>query len=295
MGALIEAVRWLNYVSPWNRGKHLLAKRVAPRLRVPPQPRVYGGIQGDLRMRLDLACSPERKIYLNTYDVVTVSLLRKLLRPGDVYVDAGANLGLFVLIASRIVGPTGKVYAFEPMPRTLSRLCEHIALSAAGDNIEVIPKGCWSQAGSATLYGFSDGHHGETSMAKLSTKSVGTQVTIETVRIDEVVRPPVKVLKVDVEGAEWGALRGAQKLLESERPPHLLIELNPKTAAAFGYHPLELVDWLGSIGRGRKLHLLTSRRCKPIDRDGLQRLFDQDPTKIREVWFEPPEPSEPPG
>ena len=151
----------------------------------------------------------------------------------------------------------------------------------------MIPKGCWHEAGSATLHTFEDSHHGETSMAIPAGKSVGVTVAIDTVRIDDVVAAPVRVLKVDVEGAEWGTLKGATKLLQSEAPPHLILELNCMTCAAFDYHPLDLVDWLLNRDCGYRMHLLTGKHRKRLDREKLARLFAAEPPKLRDVWFEP--------
>lgn len=286
MNPLVQMVRQLNYVLPWNQPKHSLTKRIDRLIVAEPGAQVYDRIQGDLRMRLDLSSFYERWIYLNTYDIVTVQLLRKLLRPGDVYVDAGANLGLLTLVASRAVGERGCVHAFEPMPVTLERLRENLALSGA-KNVRVIPKGCWHEPGQATLHEFEDSHHGEPSMAKLEGKTVSGSVTIETVRIDAEVKPPVRLIKADIEGAEWGALRGASGLLESDQPPHLVLELNAKTSASFGYHPMEMVDWLMGFDCKYRLHLLKSKRRHRVTRDRLDGLFKEEPRKLRNVWFEP--------
>jgi len=286
MNALVQMVRRMNYTLPWNQPKHSLTKRIDPLIDLGSGVQVYDGIQGDLRMKLDLSSFYERWIYLNTYDIVTVQLLRKLLRPGDVYVDAGANLGLLTLVASRAVGASGKVFAFEPMPVTLERLRENLELSHA-PNVQVIPKGCWDEGGEASLHEFEDSHHGEPSMGKLDGKSVRNSVTIETVRIDREVQAPVRLIKADIEGAEWGALRGATSLLESEQVPHLVLELNAKTSSAFGYHPMEMVDWLMKFPCGYRMHLLKSKRRHPVTRDRLEGLFKKEPRKLRNVWLEP--------
>jgi FkbM family methyltransferase len=286
MNPILQAVRAFNHRCPWHQVKHSLAKRVDGLLPREPGRRPYAGVQGDLVMELDLSSYFEKWIYLNTYDVVTVALIRRLLSPGDTYVDAGANLGLFTLVASRAVGDTGRVFAFEPMPSTLQRLQRNLDLSRA-TNVTVLPVGCWDAPGEATLHEFADGHHGESSMATRADKTVGRSVTIQTVRIDDAVTGPVKLLKADIEGAEFAALRGATGLLGSATPPHLILELNGKTAEAFGYHPRDLVRWLLEQPARYRMHLLKSRRTVRVDEAALSRLFDDDPRKLRDVWFEP--------
>lgn len=286
MTALVETIRWFNHVLPWHQPKPALAAWADDYIDKLQGEQIYTGVAGQLRMRLDLGCIMQRWIYLGVYDPVTVGLLRRLLRPGDVYVDVGANLGLFVLIAARQVGAAGRVVAFEPNPEIVIRLQENIALNAL-PNVTVVPKACWHCSGAASLFGFADGNVGEASMGQRSDKQVGREFTIETVRLDDVVTGPVRMLKLDVEGAEAGALAGAERLFRSRQPPHLLLELNPVTASAFGYHPLALVERVLDWSPGYRLHLLKSKRSIATDRDRLEKMFAAAPAKMRNVWFEP--------
>lgn len=285
MKPLVEMVRWFNDACPWHQLKPSLGKWAGRRIGAVPGPRVYGGIQGGLRMRLDLADAFERSVYLNYENAVMVRLLRRLLRPGDVYVDGGASIGQLALVASRSVGPSGHVYAFEPQPRALERLRENLTLNETV-NVTVVPRGCWDAAGTATLYDFAGGAIDLPSMGRRPDREVAGETAIETVRIDEVVLPPAKLIKLDVEGAEWAGLRGAERLLSGPEPPHLLLELNQKTSKAFGFHPLELVDWILERPPRRRLHLVKANRMLAIDRDRLKGLLEESATKNRNVWFE---------
>ena len=151
MNLLIEAIRWLNYRFPWHQLKPSLAKRVRRWLDVTPGRMIYKGVQGNLRMRLDLSLDFERDIYLNTSNMAMVSVFRKLLSPGDVVVDGGANLGFLSLVAWQCVGSSGKVYAFEPQPGALELLTDNIQLNRA-DNIVVMPQALWHEKGTSKLY-----------------------------------------------------------------------------------------------------------------------------------------------
>jgi FkbM family methyltransferase len=283
---LVQLVRWFNRASPWHQPKPSLAKRVAGRLPDGAGPAVYENIQGCLRMELDLANYFEQWIYLNVYDVVTVELIRKLLPYGGTYVDAGANVGFFVLLAAERVGPRGKVFAFEPAPRALRRLRANLALNETS-HVELIEKGVWSEPGEATLYDFADGSFNEGSLGARPDKQVGEQITIATTRIDDHVDRPVDVFKIDVEGAEREALKGATRTLFGDHPTHILIELNRKTCEAFGYEPIELLDWILTEGPRYRLHLLKSKRRRPTTRDELAELIDREPRKLRNVWLQP--------
>jgi len=286
MDRLVELVRSFNHRCGWHQLKPSLAKRAAGRLDTAQGAQVYGGVAGAFQMRLDLAYEFERAIYLNATDMALLGLLRKLLRPGDVYVDAGSNLGLMVLVGSRAVGAAGRVYAFEPQPRAVDRLRESLELNGA-HNVTLVPKGVWDTPTTATLYQFSEDQINLPSMGKRPDKTVADAIEIETVRIDDVVAEPVRVLKVDVEGAELAALRGGERTIFHRSAPHLIIELNAKTSKAFGYAPIELVDWVFERRNNYRLHLVKRRRHIRVTRDSLARLLQEHPQKPQNVWLEP--------
>lgn len=285
-GLLIEACRWFNYRLPWHQFKPSLTKRAARWLDSSRGPIIYQGIQGNLRMRLDLAVGFERDIYFNANNMEILSVFRKLLRPGDVIVDGGANLGFLSLVAWQCVGPSGKVYSFEPQPAVLKLLMENIKLNHA-DNIVVVPKALWHEVGTARLYEFAGAHHDLSSLAKRVDKRVGRAITVETLRMDDVVHEPVRLYKLDIEGAEWSAMRGSQRILFSNPPPHVLIELNPRICEVFGHNPLDVLDWFLEQAPNRRLHLIRRRRRLRVDRDYLARLFERKPHKPHNVWLEP--------
>lgn len=287
MNRRIEFVRWFNYACPWNKYKHVLSRWGVSRLTIPDEPRVFDGIQGGLCMRLDLTNEYQRWLYLHVYELVSLQLLRRLLKPGDAFVDGGANIGLMTLVADRCVGPTGRVHAFEPQPEALDRLRENLQLNDA-QSVSVIPKGCWDRAGTSSIFTTEGPDIGKVSMRERPSDGTGDRVEIETVRIDEAVPGPVKLIKLDIEGAELHALRGADRLFSFDPPPHVIMELNLPTTQSFGYHPIELADWILQRRPGYRLHLIKSKRHVPIDRDDLARLIDSDPRRHRNIWFEPP-------
>jgi len=289
--ATLALIRWFNLRFPWNQPKSSLTKWAAKRL--PPTPGTSGeractGVQGGLTLVLDLSVPHDQRIYLNSYQRVELSVLRRVLKPGDVYVDCGANIGVFALVAWQCVGPTGKVIAFEPLPRAREKLCHHVEMNHAG-NITVYPLGVWDKAETLVLYDFADGTITQASLGKREDMSVGAESRVRVVRLDDYVEPPVKLLKIDVEGAELAALRGAERLLGGANPPHLLLELNTKTSRPFGYHPLELVDLVLKTCPGYRMHLLDSKHCRRVGRDDLARRFERAPNKSQNVWFEAPD------
>jgi hypothetical protein len=91
---------------------------------------------------------------------------------------------------------------------------------------------------------------------------------------------------MDVEGADWNALRGGERLLRSDPPPHLILEVNDSAARALGFGAMEMVDWVMSLGKGYDMVWLDRKGMRAIDRYGLQKLVDR-PRGFFNVWFNP--------
>jgi FkbM family methyltransferase len=282
---LLQWVRRFNAIFPFHQIKPSLAKRVARWLPREPGERVWPGIAGRLRMKLDLTIPEHADVYLNVADLAMVSRIRSLLRPGDTAVDGGANVGFLTLVMAERVGAGGKVFAFEPQPASARLVRENLALNGF-DQAKVIESGLWESAGSFTLYEFADGLH-VASLGRRDDQRVTAELRVPTVRCDDVVEGPVRLYKLDIEGAEWHAMRGSQRLLFTPPCPHILIELNPQTCRSFGHHPLQVVDWLLQQGRHRRMTLMRRRKGVPVDRADLATLFERQTNKSHNVWFDP--------
>ncbi len=146
---------------------------------------------------------------------VQEALVRHL-GPGGVLYDVGANVGFFSLLASRLVGPEGHVYALEPAPESALVLRHHAALNRI-ENVAVLEKAAAAHRGRGRLQLVDD-----RSWSKLEGfgEHPGTElvVEVELVTIDELQLRPPTVVKVDVEGAELTVLEGMVTTLERHRP-----------------------------------------------------------------------------
>lgn len=138
------------------------------------------------------------------------------LQPGEIVVDAGAFSGDYTLYASRKVGPRGRVIAFEPDPENLRRLRRNLGSEAA--NVTIVEKGLWSYEGEVA---FRMGVEGFTSGAvEIANRQAASQeIRVPVVRLDDELKrlgvDHIDVLKMDIEGAELEALRGAEQTLRS--------------------------------------------------------------------------------
>jgi FkbM family methyltransferase len=132
------------------------------------------------------------------YDLPTQLLIQQRLKAGDTFVDIGANEGMISLVASRAVGPTGRVIAFEPNPSVRSVLTRTIHRNSIR-NIEVEPYGVSDAPGELTLF-VPDINTGEGTFTPLHDVA-GSSVTCPVVRGDEALaNVSPTLIKIDVEG-----------------------------------------------------------------------------------------------
>ena len=135
--------------------------------------------------------------------------LRALLREGDVFVDAGANIGCYAVEAAGLVGPAGSVVAVEMIPETAARLRLHVERNRLA-NVRVIEAALAERAGETLTATVPDGRFGQARLGE----GRGRVVHVTTTTLDAAATAPrVRLLKLDLEGAEAPALRGARALL----------------------------------------------------------------------------------
>ncbi|HEY5450502.1 MAG TPA: FkbM family methyltransferase [Polyangia bacterium] len=210
--------------------KSLVRKRIGPlrTVRVPYD-------DGRTSIYADLGTPMGLLLYRYGNRDVDIELAKKLLSPGDVFVDGGANVGLFTLAAAARVGAAGKVIAFEPGRDVRQRLTQNVALNHM-TQIEVSAFALSSAPGEASFRTFdvagaglnhlgpSDGEAGSVELVKLTTLDAA---------IGAADRRRLTVMKLDLEGAEHAALQGASEILRDVRP-HLIIEVEASHLARMG-------------------------------------------------------------
>jgi FkbM family methyltransferase len=156
---------------------------------------------------------------------VTRELLT-VLRPGQVFVDIGANAGYFVCMAAARVGPTGKVIAFEPNPDN----CELLTLSVEANNFKNVELHPYAVAAKEATLGLVAGHNDSNGRLLSPTETAPAANTqyVKAIVLDSYLadRPKIDMIKMDIEGAEPQALAGMGKLIEKHRPV-IFTEFNP--------------------------------------------------------------------
>lgn len=196
------------------------------------------------------------------YELDSIRLIRSLLRPGDHFVDCGANVGYVTLLASRQVGPTGRVDSVEPEPHNRARLLEHLSANVV-TNTTVHDVALGDSPGTAEIF-FpppAANNHGTSSLYAPTPDAMPTDVRVA--RLDDLITASPKLIKIDVEGAEPLAIAGMSRLLNAAAPPAIVIEHNPVTAKRAGFAPEEWLRRLLAIRPGYRASII-GRRPKPL-------------------------------
>jgi len=165
-------------------------------------------------------------------------LLRQVLFPGAVVVDAGANIGIYSEFLSRCVGPNGVVHSFEPAPENFKRLC---AATRKLSNVRLSQAAVGEHSGKSELY-LSDKLNVD-HRAYLADGDSRRVVPIEMVALDDYFKPSQRVdlIKMDIQGYELHALRGANRVLQENPNIKLLLEFWPYGLKQAG------ADWIDVI------------------------------------------------
>lgn len=211
---------------------------------------IVGKIHG-YRMRLDLAEWPDRLAYFlgRWYDLPTQLLLKEALSPGDVVVDVGGNIGMFTLTARHYVGEGGAVHAFEPNPAPRERFLRHLEANGIA-NVTLHPFALDEREGEAVLHAPKT-NLGEGSLARPAYPDADIVAQAVRIKVGDLVLPDVspRLLKIDVEGAEIGVLRGFSRMIARARPV-IVCECAEKHLQRFGRSFADLAAIADEYGYG---------------------------------------------
>jgi FkbM family methyltransferase len=166
-------------------------------------------------------CEENLEKVLGIYELQVQEMLHTTLMPGDVVYDVGGHHGYHSLLASKLVGDTGKVYVFEPLPENRDAIARVVSANDCG-NCTVVSVAVSDNIGRTPLFFGADD-----SQPSILTRPGGS-LMVETTTLDDFAsrhqRP--NLVKVDVEGAEYAVLLGARHLLATDPPLTWVIELH---------------------------------------------------------------------
>lgn len=230
-----------------------------------------------LERRYDFKTIPEDPFWFRLelltgqHEVETAQLLRQLVKPGMIALDVGAHVGYYTRLLARLTGAGGRVIAFEPHPRTQQVLRHN---TRALGSVTALQVAVAEAAGSAELYDYllmsaSGSLHYDESLAQLQRARMDAgdiaprgqtsfemqRFQVETVTIDGCLRElgieRVDLVKMDIEGAEPGALRGMRDTIAASPGMALVMEYNPSALKAFGQDPAAALDEALGMGFSR--------------------------------------------
>lgn len=233
-----------------------------------------GGVLWDLDLNegIDLA------IYLyGAYELRTVQAYRKLIKPGDVVFDIGANIGAHTLRFAQAVSPTGTVHAFEPTDYAFQKLLRNFELNPIlggrvrlnqmllCESMEVTPPekiySSWPLSGQDHVHEQHGGRLEEISKAQITTLDAYCEAN----KVDK-----IDFVKIDVDGNEYTVLKGWENTLRQMRPP-ILIELAPFAHDSGKSSFDDMIVYLKTIGY--KFYDLNARNKLPTEPRALREII----------------------
>ncbi len=221
-------------------------------------------IQSGVRIRLYFDSELSKYIYCDTFEWQERQFMNRFLRPGDVFVDIGANIGLFTLIAAHRVGNAGRVYAFEPCMETYLRLLNNVQLNHLS-NASCHHMALSDNTGQLEMNISLDGFDAYNSMAQ---PIAGTSFSFENVNAttwdnfaqENNLVGRVTMMKIDVEGWEFRVLAGGCETLSRKDAPVLQVEFSEKASRSAGSSCASLYHQLEELGYQMFVHDARSRK-----------------------------------
>ena len=186
------------------------------------------------------------RVLLGRYEPQQSALFERTLKPGDTVFDVGAHAGYYTLLASRLVGPEGHVFAFEPNPRNLACLRRHVRLNRC-DNVTVVEAAVARHTG-AMRFDTSRG----SGRGRLCADGAAEVATVSLDQFAEERGIVPSLIKIDVEGSEVEVLEGARRLLAG--CPPLVLSVHHGLGRACSALLLPLGYAMHKIGGGERFY-----------------------------------------
>jgi FkbM family methyltransferase len=269
----------------WNKivGRHFLWRTL--RLRTSS---VFGA-------RFDVGLRDVLQSYLYFFGIWEPVITRYLLdelKEGDIFIDVGANIGYYTLLASRRVGKSGRVFAIEAASGTYSELLQNLSLNDA-TNVTTSHVAVSDAPGRVAIWLNREGElAGATTLSHVAARRRGMEIAeeVEARPLQQIIDPETicmaRFIKIDVEGAEWAVVKSLGELLKNVSPrTEFLIEVNPALVglaggtvegllsyfAAAGFEPFLIANRYDPRFVARKVRRVELRRAPGLSQ---QRQFD---------------------
>lgn len=231
--------RWIPRVAlrriPFVAGlaNHLTRMSRSPQVDVVHGHRMYVGKKDNLKLSL-----------YGVYEECETRFFENHVKTGDTVVDIGANIGYYTLLFAKRVGPSGRVYSFEPEPTNFAVLTENVRMNRYG-NVTLVNKAVSNDSGIIKLFISEDNEAGHSTAVSVAARAVD----VESVRIDEYLAQLDRVdfVKMDIEGGECHAIKGMTAFLRRHPDVVIVMEFWPKGLVNAGIEPRTPLDLLRAM------------------------------------------------
>jgi FkbM family methyltransferase len=187
----------------------------------------------------------ENIYFTQDYEHAELLFLSNHLKAGDTFVDIGANIGVYSLIASKLLSNKGKVISFEASKKNYLRLQEHIQLNHA-ININAHHLAIADNEKEITL--FYDEQEANIGMISAYGNEDEAGEKIKAVALDNFLKnEKIDFIKIDIEGGEYDALKGMRNILQTQSPT-ILLEIEEEIIAKTNYTSEDLIQFLKELG-----------------------------------------------
>lgn len=193
------------------------------------------------------------KFIFDDFETDEIKFLNKYLSEGDIFLDIGANIGLFSLHASKRVGSEGMVYAFEPATKTYGRLVDNIRINGIG-NVKPIRIGLSNEDDILELNVSTNGHEAWNTFVSSNDSKFSLKEEVQVRSLDNFILEQgidisrISLIKLDVEGFEINVLKGSTSLLKTLDAPAFMVEFTDENAVNAGNCCHELYKYLLPFG-----------------------------------------------
>jgi len=227
----------------------------------------------------------QQLLFQSSYEKYTTILFKELVAEGMNVIDIGANIGYYTLLAAKLVGERGKVFAFEPEPRNYALLLRNVEVNGY-KNIIPLQKAVSSKSGKAKLFldKVESGAHSIYKVRKNNTEAI----MVDAVSLDgffEGKKCPIDIVKVDVEGAEMTILLGMTKIVNNNNDLKIFTEFWPPGLQGSGFSAQEYWDKIIECGF-KYIYLINEQkqRLEPADFASIMKFckdtFFRHPTSV---------------
>lgn len=242
-------IRFLVQYFPEVKGKNYLLLRFADTLNKEwPTQIKFRSPQG-LIYELNLKLLGHRELFfLGKHEADLTWVIDNLLGDGDMVIEAGTDVGIHTVFMAKKIGPRGYIHGFDPLASAIADTQQNLKLNGL-NNVILNQLALGELEGKATIYSFTNLPRSHSSLNDLGESHTLAQdcsvTTIDKYVLDKSINQ-LKLIKLDIEGSEMPALRGAIDSI-SRMHPLVVVEANYDTSKAFGYRPKDIKDWFEKL------------------------------------------------